>query len=243
VKYLGQMGGQANGPIPHLDAVPSMDRNNIFYWVSTRNYPQVIENLQTGTFDPAFGSIPLARPVLGDIYIKSSPGQNWIVMDQEVNRDGSIMFYVNARFADPPGPNPVFSNISLATRNADGSFSKHPNAEEIMRTVNNVVDPIYLRYGPSSLGTEGLELYFTTRVNESVISGLFYAKRDTIDSAFGIPERIPIPVTPGRYIEPEAPTLSDDGSLLMFGRIDCPDKYCQNINIYSMDRKPASSKK
>jgi len=241
VKYIGPLGGQANGPIPHLDAVASMDKNNIFYWVSTRNYPQVIENLQTGTFDPALGSIPLAQPVLGDIYIKD-PG--WIVMDQEVNRDGSLMFYVNAQFTNPPGLIPIFSNISLAVRNTDGTFSKHPDAVEIMRTVNNVVDPTHLRYGPSSLGTDGLELYFTTRVMESVVSGIFYAKRDTRDSAFGIPERIVIPEMnpPTRYIEPEAPTLSDDGNILMFNRIDCPDKYCQYINVYSLERKVESQK-
>jgi hypothetical protein len=48
VKYIGPLTGQANGKIPHLDAVPSMDKMNNFYWVSTRDYPQNPENLQQG---------------------------------------------------------------------------------------------------------------------------------------------------------------------------------------------------
>jgi len=237
VRYLGELGGQANGIIPHLDAVPAMTDNNDFYWVSTRNYPQDIENLQHGTFDPRYGTVPIATPVHGDFYIKE-PGEIWIVMDQEINRDNSLLFYVNAHFADPPGPLPIFSNISLAVRNADGSFTEHQNAIEIMRTVNNVVAPTYLRYGPSSLGTDGLELYFTVRTGEEVVSALFVAKRDSRESPFGIPERIVIKSQSTEYLEPEAPTLSADGSLLMFSRIDCPIKVgCTRLYIYSMPRQ------
>jgi len=158
-------------------------------------------------------------------------------MDQEINVDGSLLFYVNALFDNPPGPIPLFSNISLAVRNDDGSFSEHPNAIAIMQNVNNVVDPSFLRYAPSSLGIDSLELYFTTRVNEKVVSGLFVATRDSRDAPFGIPQRIVIPPG-GSYIEPEAPTLSADGNLMMFSRIDCPEKQgCNYINIYSLQRQ------
>jgi len=235
VRYLGEVGGEANGPIPHLDAVPAMDKEYNFYWVSTRNYPQDYENLQQGVFDPIRGTVPMAEPVHGDFYIREPI---WIVMDQEINVDGSLLFYVNALFDNPPGPIPLFSNISLAIRNEDGSFSEHPNAIAIMQTVNNVVDPSFLRYAPSSLGIDGLELYFTTRVNEQVVSGLFVATRDSRDAPFGMPQRIVIPPSSPSYIEPEAPTLSADGNLMMFSRIDCPVKQgCNYINIYSMQRQ------
>jgi len=194
-----------------------MTDQNDFFWVSTRNYPQSYENLQHGIFYPENGSIPVAEPVHGDFYIREP---YWIVMDQEINRDGSILFYVNALFGNPPGALPIFSNISLATRNPDGSFTQHPRAIDIMKTVNLVNGAQYLRYGPSSWGTDGLELYFTARLNDFIVSALYVAKRTGPDEPFGIPERIVIPVGP-TYNEPEAPTISSDGTLMMFSRIDC----------------------
>jgi len=76
-----------------------MTDQNDFFWVSDRNYPQDYENVQHGIFDPVTGSIPSAEPVHGDFYIRQPL---WIVMDQEINRDGSILFYVNAQFGNPP---------------------------------------------------------------------------------------------------------------------------------------------
>eukprot|EP01126_Amoeba_proteus_P053795 TRINITY_DN6577_c0_g4_i1.p1 TRINITY_DN6577_c0_g4~~TRINITY_DN6577_c0_g4_i1.p1 ORF type:complete len:166 (+),score=27.71 TRINITY_DN6577_c0_g4_i1:127-624(+) len=157
-------------------------------------------------------------------------------MDQEINEDGSLLFFVNAFFPYPPGPIPAFSNISFATRNSDGTWTEHPRAVDIMSTVNSVVNPKQLRYSPSSLGTQALELYFTVRVSEPVISGLFVAKRKSLEDVFGVPERIPLNYD-GSYIEPEAPTLSVDGKLLMFNRLDCGYKIgCIWANIYKMDR-------
>jgi len=135
-----------------------MDDDYNFVWVSTRNYPQDFENLQHGVFDQVTRNIPVATLVHGTFYIRELI---WIVMDQEINRDGSLLFYVNAHFANPPGEIPLFSNISLAIHNPDGSYREHPNAVEIMYWINNYIPSQYLRYGPSSLGTQGLELFFT----------------------------------------------------------------------------------
>jgi len=216
-------------------------KNIIFFWVSTRDYPQNKQNLQSGVFDPISGAVPRASHVVGDFYAKSQDCC-WITMDQELNIDGSLLFFVNAFFPSPPGQIPLFSNISFAMRNPDGTWSEHPRAIQIMATVNNVVDPKQLRYGPSSLGVDGLELYFTVRVPEDVVSGLFVAKRSSRDSVFGVPERIQIPPS-SSYLEPEAPTLSTDGTLMMFNRLDCSGKTgCQYVNIYSMTRNLSQTK-
>jgi len=104
-----------------------------------------------------------------------------------------------------------------------------------MNSVNTYLSPNYLRYGPSSLGTNGLELYFTIRNGGVYASGLFVAKRTSPEEPFGVPEAIPLPND--TYVEPEAPTISADGNLLMFSRIDCAEKVgCQYINIYKLDR-------
>jgi len=236
VNSLGRLTGFINGPIPHLDAVPSMDDSHNFYWVSTRDYPQNPENLMTGVFDYTMGGSNNVFHVPGTFYVIGE-ACCWITMDQEINEDGSLLFYVNAFFPFPPGQIPQYSNISVAIRNPDdGSWMEHPRAKEILATVNNVVDPTQLRYSPASLGPDSLELYFTVRIpNDTSVSGLFVAKRTSKDDPFGAPERIFIP--PGGYLEPEAPTISKDGQTLMFNRLDCVDKYgCNDSNIYVMKR-------
>jgi hypothetical protein len=35
---------------PALEGVPSMDRNNVFYFVSTRDYNQTLSTIYPGTF-------------------------------------------------------------------------------------------------------------------------------------------------------------------------------------------------
>jgi len=226
VRYMGRIGGAANAPLPHLDAVPAMTDNYEFVWISTRNYAQNYEAVFQGTFDPVYGTIPTATPVHGNFYIREPV---WIVMDQELNRDGSILFYVNAHFGFPPGPLPIFSNISLALRNPDGTYSEHPKAAEIMKTVN-AADPTILTYAPSSLGTDGLELYYSQG------GALFVTRRNSPDEPFGTPELINLPCS-GDWTEPEAPTLSSDGKLMIFNRMDCKTVVgCPYINIYKMDR-------
>jgi len=72
--------------------------------------------------------------------------------------------------------------------------------------------------------------------NSGVVSYIYTAKSTGPDELFGIPERIPLyyDVT---WLEPEAPTLSSDGTLLMFSRIDCRSKNeCKQLNIYKLDR-------
>jgi hypothetical protein len=80
--YAGEIAG-VNGTPPHLDAVASMDENNVFYFVSLRNYPAVPENYQTGNFSN--GSVTGIRPVAGNFYIGSP---QWIVMDAEISGSG-----------------------------------------------------------------------------------------------------------------------------------------------------------
>jgi len=218
-----------------------MDNNHNFYWVSTRDYPGNPENLMTGVFDYIMGGSNNVFHVPGTFYVIGEECC-WITMDQEINEDGSLLFYVNAFFPFPPGQIPQFSNISVAIRNPDdGSWMEHPRAKEILATVNNVVDPIQLRYSPASLGPDSLELYFTVRIpNDTSVSGLFVAKRTSKDDPFGAPERIFMP--PGPYLEPEAPTISKDGQTLMFNRLDCIGKYgCNASNIYVMNRLTPSS--
>eukprot|EP01012_Entosiphon_sulcatum_P005017 TRINITY_DN12129_c0_g1_i3.p1 TRINITY_DN12129_c0_g1~~TRINITY_DN12129_c0_g1_i3.p1 ORF type:complete len:376 (+),score=69.02 TRINITY_DN12129_c0_g1_i3:91-1218(+) len=250
-QYVGRLTGQANGPIPHLDAVPAMDRNSTLYWISTRDYPDNIHNVMTGRFDAQSGGVPVAQHLDGDIYIQPQPPQaEWIVMDQEANEDGSLIFYSNARFALPTAydARPNFSNISVAalTHNSSGfpvRATKLPNGSAIMQTVNEYRTPklpanVTLRYSPASHGNDSLELMFAASVDDTfpdpydvpvpIVSGIFVANRTSRTEPFGPLTQLNIPIrglfdpqTYFWYTEPEAPTFTPDGKRIYFTRIDC----------------------
>jgi len=60
-------------------------------------------------------------------------------------------------------------------------------------------------------------------------------KRNGRDDVFGEPVEVPTS-TQDYYLEPEAPTISRDGKLMLFNRIDCVSKSCTDINLYSISR-------
>ena len=49
--YIGELTGANQTSTPHLDAVPDLDVNGNFYWTSTRDYPNELNNLFHGTFN------------------------------------------------------------------------------------------------------------------------------------------------------------------------------------------------
>jgi len=193
----------------------------------------------TGVFDYTLGGSNNVNHVAGTFYVINQ-GCCWITMDQEINEDGSLLFYVNAYFPFPPGQVPQIANISVAIRNSDGSWMEHPQAKAIMASVNNVVNPTQLRYSPASLGPDSLELYFTVLIpNDPQGTGIFVAKRASKNDPFGPPERIYSITQEGGNIVPEAPTISKDGQTLMFNRMDCDVNGCNSNNLYVMTRQPA----
>lgn len=120
-----------NGTAPHLDAVPSMDDDGQFYFISTRSYPASYKNVFTGIFSG--GEVnPAPVAVDGDFYIEK-PG--WLIMDAEVSPGGDDLYYVNAHFNG--GSVPRSSRIGVATWSvADSKFYKKTDTDLIMVEVN-----------------------------------------------------------------------------------------------------------
>jgi len=233
-QYIGRLRGNANAPVPHLDAVASMDNKNNFFWIGTRDYPENIQNVLYGRFQPD-GVIPIANHLTADIYIKPTNKRAWIIMDQEINEDGSILFYCNAAFENNYFEEPVFSNISIAIRATDGSYMKHPNGEKIMEKVNKLYER-NIKYAPASVGKDSLELYFTARVpDDKYKSQIFVARRSGRNEPFGDPVLVPTNSS-SYYVEPEAPTLSRDGKILIFNRIECEGKTCPYNKLYYINK-------
>lgn len=212
-QFIGKVGG-VNGNPPHLDAVASMDINNNFYWVSTRNYPNVFENYQHGKFNN--GTVTEIEPVEGDFYIRQS---GWIIMDAEVSPDGKLLFYANAKFTG--GALPVESDIGVAHK-IDGKFIKDQNSEILLKNINT---KNYLEYAPS-FSANGMEIFFT-RITENG-SHIYLASRNSLNEPFGKPEPLDIK---GDF--PEAPSLTLDEKTLYYHKKDG-----QYYKIYKMTRVP-----
>jgi len=214
--YEGEIEG-VNGPAPHLDAVASMGMNNLFYFVSTRDYPSVFENYQTGEFNN--GVVTNVKCVMGDFYIRS-PG--WLIMDGEISKDGNLLYYVNAQFTGNPLPDAACLGIA---EKQDSTFEKLSSSDNILENVNN---SNYLVYAPC-ISSDGNELYFT-RIRKGIpVTQICVSVRSGTGETFSIPEWIEID---GNSVE--APSLTDDGERLYYHKkLGSDDKY----HIFTMRRE------
>jgi len=213
--FEGEIGG-VNGQVPHLDAVASMDTNNVFYFVSTRNYPDVFENYQTGEFDN--GVVTDVEPVRGDFYVYE-PG--WLIMDAEINGNGNLLYYVNSKF----GGNPLPDEARLgAAEKIDSVFEKLDDSEDIFRNINNFG---CLVYAPC-ISSDGKEIYFTRIVKGTFTAQICVSVRSDTAVTFSVPRILEIE---GESVE--APSLTENGERLYYHKKLGDNKY----HIFMMRRE------
>jgi hypothetical protein len=205
--FEGRIGG-VNGQFPHLDAVASMDINNVFYFVSTRNYPDVFENYQTGEFDN--GVVTELGCVIGDFYIYE-PG--WLIMDAEINGHGDLLYYVNAKFSGNSLPDEA--RLGVAEKK-DYMFEKLDDSDDIFRNINNFG---CLVYAPC-ISSSGNELYFTRMIKGTFVTQICVSVRSDTSITFSVPQIIEIEGT-----SVEAPSLTEDGERLYYHKRLGDNKY------------------
>lgn len=198
-EFRGKIEG-VNGIPPHLDAVASMDSYNRFYFISTRDYPDVFENVQTGCFED--GSVSDVKPVAGDFYIREAGN---IVMDAEISSDGETLYICNAIFNGGPIPEACCINIAARDKST-GEFMLSENSSEIMKNIN--MDSA-IQYAPS-ISPDSLEIYFTRIENNEPIPRIYVSRRIAIDEPFQNPELAGIQ----GFVE--AVTVSGDGELIYY---------------------------
>lgn len=209
-QFIGEVKG-VNGQVPHLDGVASMDENNNFYFVSLRDYPKVLENLQHGTFSD--GVVSNITPVQGDIYKREA---GWLIMDAEVSRDGKSLYYVDAHFNG--GSLPVEADIALAHKEGS-TFVKDSKSSALFKNINTN----NAEYAPS-VSADGLEILFTRLIGRA--TSIHRATRGSISEPFGVPELLP---TNGTL--PEGATISTDGTTIYYHKKDGG-----HYRIFSMKR-------
>tara|TARA_R110000868_G_scaffold4211_3_gene26443 strand:- start:7814 stop:8746 length:933 start_codon:yes stop_codon:yes gene_type:complete len=206
--YIGEITGTNQVTTPHLDAVADMDSNDNFYWTSTRNYPNELNNLFHGTFST--GNVSEIERVQGDFNM-NIPG--WLVMDHGISLDGQFLYFNNARFDDTNCLGPCETVLGIAQKNNDSKFSTLPNSASILQ---NITDANYIYYAPC-ISSDNLELYYTRylkgQITSSTVFEICVAVRINSTSNFSV-AKVLFSETISNLIE--APTLTVDKNIIYY---------------------------
>jgi Tol biopolymer transport system component len=199
-QYRGEIKG-VNTPV--LEGVPSLDREGNLFFVSVRSYQETLSTLYRGRFND--GTVTGVELVAG--VSQRKPGI--VMFDAEIAADGKTLFVVDGLFSG--GPIPKTADIVIAVRDGTG-FRRLPASAELLKNINTQG----LEYAPA-ISNDLLELFFT-RIAGTGGSPRFLilrSARRSADEPFGMPERVS--AIAGHV---EAPTLSNDGRLLYYHKLD-----------------------
>lgn len=192
-EYRGEIAGVNT---PALEGVPTMDRSNVIYFVSTRSYDQTFSTIYRGVFDRGrVTDVALVRGIS-----RAQPG--WVNFDVEVSASGDTLYYVESRFRQD---GPATADIAIARR-VDTGFERLPNSDEIMKHVNSES----LEYA-ACISSDELTLFFTRAGKSEPIPTIYMARRSRV----GEPFQEPRPVSAIRGFV-EGPTLSSDERSLYY---------------------------
>ena len=192
-QYKGEIGGVNT---TKLEGVASMDRNGVFYFVSTRSYDLTASTIYRGSFDNGtVTGIGLAPGVS-----TATPGI--VNFDAEISPDGRTLYFVESKFS--ASGQPQTADILIANWNGS-AFVRDANSTTIMKQVNTSKN---LEYAPA-ISASGLELFFTRLEGSSPV--LYTATRTDASSPFGAPRKI---TAATGFVE--GPTLSPDGKSLYY---------------------------
>ena len=195
-QFQGEIGGaNATG----LNAVASMDANDIFYFVSTRSYSQTFSTIYWGMFSN--GSLSNVAIVPG--ISKQKAGD--INFDQCISPDGGTLYFVDGVFNG--GSVPQHASIAIAKHEGD-HFVRFKDSAKIMRKINTDG----LNYAPD-ISKSGLEFFFTRIPGKTPTPPpvIYTATRSSISKPFGKPRKIEA-ITGFA----EAPALSPDEKSLYY---------------------------
>ncbi len=192
----------------HLDAVADMDSNGNFYWTSTRDYPEELDNLFYGIFNS--GNVSDIERVRGDFNM-SIPG--WLIMDHGISLDGQFLYFNNARFDDQNCIGPCETRLGIAQKVNATTFNTLPNSTTILQNIN---DDDYVYYAPC-ISSDNLELYYTRylkgTITASTVLEICVAVRKNVVDSFSIP-KVLFSETISDLIE--APTLTTDKNIIYY---------------------------
>jgi hypothetical protein len=195
-RYGGKIEGVNTGA---LEGVPTLDRNGMLYFVSTRSYEKTLSTIYRAKFEAGRAT---AVELVEGVSLKK-PGI--VNFDVEISPDGQFLYGVDGDLTG--GPVPKTADLFVAKRVGD-RFERLPNTAAIMANINTTA----LEYA-AAISPDGLELFFT-RLTGNLLSRrltIEHAARKSADEPFG-PSRTIHAIT--GFVE--APTVTGDGKALYY---------------------------
>ena len=211
-QYKGEIEGVNT---PAVEGVPTMDRDNVLYFVSPRSYGETRSTIYRGKFDA--GKVTAVELVPG--VSRNQPGI--ASFDVEISPDGNTLYFVDGRFARGRD-GPQTADIVIAQRRG-AAFERLTDSDAILRNLNTDA----LEYAPC-ISSDGLTLFFT-RAAKGMAGGvaIYLAQREHVGAAFAKPQRSA--VLEGFV---EGPTLSPDEESVYYHKKDG-----NRFNIYRVSRR------
>lgn len=198
--YQGEITGVNTADI---EGTPSMDKSGNLYFISTRDYANLLSTIYSCTFTNGNATnVALVQGI-------SRKEAGIVNFDVEINNNGDSMYFVDGQYDS--GGKLQAADIVMASKTAAG-FERAANSSEILKNVNTD----QLEYA-ASISTDDLELFFTrvaAPLSEASVPQIFYAKRKTTDSAFDVPVQL---TGLGDFVE--APSISNNGRALYYHRM------------------------
>jgi len=193
-----------------VDGNPTMDEQNNFYFISTRNLDNGIKTIYGGIFNN--GIVTGLHEINGTINITTP---YWINMGVEISKNGNTMFTSNAKFNI--GENfPHKGDIRFAVKSGN-EFNIPDNETAILENINT---DDAIEYA-GELSTDELELFYSqVTLSNPPVFKMYYAKREQTNGIFGIPISITEPFKENSNAFVEGPSLSNDGKSLYYHKLE-----------------------
>ncbi|NPA68809.1 MAG: hypothetical protein GXO50_09400 [Chlorobi bacterium] len=194
---------------PYVDANPSMDTDNNFFFISTRDLDAGNKTLYEGIFDN--GTVTQLHQISGTINI---PDAYMINMGVEISKDGNTLFVSNAKFEN--GANfPSEGDIRFALKEGD-DYNIPANESYILQNINTNYAIEYA----GELSSDGLELFYSqVTLSDPPVFKLFRAERKNTAEPFSIPQSVNEPFKNNINAFVEAPSLSADEKKLYYHKL------------------------
>jgi len=208
-----------------LEAVPSMDKYHVFYFINTINYlnqnsPDYLRSIFQADFADgiltqkhSLPNLKCGRPT------NQKPRLGELNFGAEIHCDGKILYFVQGIFSNHPFPDKA--DIGIAIKDSAGNFIVKENCAKELSAINTDA----LEYGPS-VSTDLKELYFTRL--QGTDFGIYVATRNSVSSPWNKGVRI----TSIKGNTTEAPCISYDGKWLYYHQ-----KIDTTFHIFVVQRK------
>jgi hypothetical protein len=170
-------------------AAPAIDTAGNLYFLTPRYASQGISIAQ-GTFTD--GVVTNLAPVVGI----SKQQSGWFNMGAIPSRDGQYLVFTDNGPRTPTSatlPAGV-SIVVIAAKNADGTFTRLANSDELMKNVNTARGVLDFGY-VAALSNDDLEIFFTAPGFADPNDSIYVARRTSIAEPFGVAE--PLNTGPG----------------------------------------------